>query len=232
MAEKIILLIIEDNLLLREGISSIIKRQPDIKVVSDTGQGKKPLQRIRELKPNVILLDLGLRSQSSLELIRTVKSDFPRTKVIVMDLAPTETEILMFVRAGASGFLLKDAPTSDFLKTIRAVAHGGKVLPSLMTGSLFSQIVEEAVGSMISPSRANEAVRMTKRERQVIFLIADGLSNKEIANKLRLSPYTVKSHVHNILEKLLLRSRVQIAQYALTNAELIKAGESISLIEE
>ncbi len=232
MADKIRLLIIEDNLLLREGISSIIKKQPDIRVVSDTGQGKKPLEKVRGLKPNVILLDLGLRSQSSLELVKKVKSDFPRTKVIVMDLAPTEAEILMFVRAGVSGFLLKDAPTSDFLKTIRAVAHGGKVLPSLMTGSLFSQIVEEAVGSLIPPSRANQAVRMTKRERQVILLIADGLSNKEIANKLRLSPYTVKSHVHNILEKLLLRSRVQIAQYALTNTDLMKAGESISLIDE
>jgi DNA-binding NarL/FixJ family response regulator len=213
VAEKIRLLIIEDNLLLREGLSEIIKRQTDIKVLSEPGSRRKPLQNIRELKPNVLLLDLGLRNQSSLELVRIVRSDFPRTKVIVMDLAPTETEILMFVRAGVSGFLLKDAPTSDFLKTIRAVAHGKKVLPSLMAGSLFSQIVEEAVGSLIPPSRVIEAVRMTKRERQVILLIAEGLSNKEIASKLHLSPYTVKSHVHNILEKLALHSRLQIAVF-------------------
>ncbi len=232
VAEKIRLLIIEDNLLLREGLSTIIRNQPDIKLVSEKGSKKKPLRMIRELKPRVLLLDLGLRNQSSLELVKTVRLDLPETKVIVMDLAPTEADILMFVRAGVSGFVLKDAATSDFLKTIREVAHGKKVLPSLMTGSLFSQIVEEGVTGSISPSRVNEAVRMTKRERQVILLIADSLSNKEIAHKLHLSPYTVKSHVHNILEKLLLRSRVDIAKYALTNAEMMKVDEEISFIDE
>ena len=231
LAEKIRVLIIEDNPLLREGISSIIRKQSDIRVVSEKGRGSKPLEKIRDLKPNVLLLDLGLRSQSSLEIVKVVKTDFPQTKVIVMDLVPTEVEILMFVRAGVSGFVLKDATTADFLKTIRAVAHGKKILPPLMTGSLFSQIVEQAINGAIPP-RVIEAVRMTKRERQVILLIADGLSNKEIASKLHLSTYTVKSHVHNILEKLLLQSRVQIAKYALTNSELMKAEESISLIEE
>ncbi|MGO9482833.1 MAG: LuxR C-terminal-related transcriptional regulator [Candidatus Kryptoniota bacterium] len=232
MAEKIRILIIEDNPLLREGISSIIKRQPDIKVVSEGGSARKPLQKIRDLKPNLLLLDLGLRDYSSLEIVKSVKADCPDTKVIVMDLAPTEADILMFVKAGVSGFVLKGATTVDFLKTIRSVAHGRKVLPQLMTGSLFSQIVEQAVTSTIPAPRVIEAVRMTKRERQVIELIADGLSNKEIASNLHLSTYTVKSHVHNILEKLLLRSRVQIATYALTNADVVKAEESVSLIDE
>lgn len=232
MAQKIRILIIEDNPLLREGISSIIKKQSDIRVVSDTpGSRKKPLLKIRDLKPNVLLLDLGLRNQSSLEIVKSVRSDFPGTKVIVMDLAPSEADILLFVREGVSGFVLKGASTEDFLRTIRGVAQGKKILPPVMTGSLFSQIVEQAVSGKIPP-RVIEAVRMTKRERQVILLIADGMSNKEIANKLHLSTYTVKSHVHNILEKLLLRSRVQIAKYALTNSELMKAGEDISLIEE
>lgn len=231
MAEKIRLLIIEDNPLLREGISAIIKRQSDIKVVSAPGSGKKPIQKISELKPNVLLLDLGLRNQSSLELVRKVRSDSPGIKIIIMDLAPTESDILLFVRAGVSGFVLKGASTEDFLKTIRAVAHGKPVLPQLMTGSLFSQIVAQAVKGPLPP-RVIESVRMTKRERQVILLIANGLSNKEIADKLHLSTYTVKSHVHNILEKLLLRSRLQIAKYALTNSELMKAEDSISLIDE
>ncbi len=231
MAERIRVLIIEDNPLLRAGISAIVKRQPDIRVVSEKGQSKKPLQQIRDLNPTVLLLDLGLRNLSSLEIVKTVKKDFPQTKVIVMDLVPTEAEILMYVREGVSGFVLKDATTADFLRTIRAVARGKKVLPPLMTGSLFSQIVEQAVNGTIPP-RMIEAVRMTKRERQVILLIADGLANKEIANKLHLSTYTIKSHVHNILEKLLLQSRVQIAKYALTNSELMKVEESISLIEE
>ncbi len=231
MAEKIRLLIIEDNPLLREGISAIIKRQSDMRVVSKPGSTRKPMQVIRDLKPNVLLLDLGLRSQSSLELVKKVRSEIPDTRVIVMDLAPTQADLLLFVRAGVSGFVLKDAATPDFLKTIRAVARGKKILPPLMTGSLFSQIVEQALTGAIAP-RVVEAVKMTKRERQVILLIADSLSNKEIAHKLHLSPYTVKSHVHNILEKLLLRSRVQIAKYALTNAEMMKADEEISFIGE
>ncbi len=231
MADKIRLLIIEDNPLLREGISAIVKRQADIRVVSESGSRKRPTQMICDLKPNVLLLDLGLRNQNSLDIVRIVGTDFPQVKVIVMDLAPTEADILLFVHAGVSGFVLKGATTEDFLKTIRSVARGKKVLPQLMTDSLFSQIVEQAVDGRITP-RVAEAVRMTRRERQVILLIADGLSNKEIANKLHLSTYTVKSHVHNILEKLLLRSRVQIAKYALTNSQLMKAEESISLIEE
>lgn len=230
VAEKIRLLIVEDNSLLREGISAIVRRQPDMNVLSEPGSNKKLLQKIREFKPNVLLLDLGLKYQSNLELVKMIKSDFLGTKVIGMDLAPTEADILMYVQAGVSGFVLKDAATSDFLKTIRAVARGKKVLPSIMTGSLFSQIVEDAVTSLVPPSRVIEAVRMTKRERQVILLVADGLSNKEIAYKLHLSPYTVKSHVHNILEKLLLRTRFQIAKYALANSEAMRTEESISFI--
>jgi len=231
VAKKTRILIIEDNPLLREGISAIIKRQPDIRVVSEPGSRKKPLQKIRDLKPDILLLDLGLRGQNSLELVKTVKAHFQQTRVIVMDLAPTEADILVFVREGVSGFVLKGASTKDFLKTIRGVSHGKKILPPLMTESLFSQIVEQAVSGPMSP-RIIEAVRMTKREREVILLIADGMSNKEIATSLHLSTYTVKSHVHNILEKLLLHSRVQLAKYALTNSELMKAEEAISLIEE
>lgn len=149
MAEKIRVLIIEDNPLLRVGISAIIKRQSDIKVVSERGSGKNPLHKIRDLKPNVVLLDLGLRSRSSLEIARTVRTDFSETKVIVMDFAPTELDMLMFVRAGVSGFVLKDATTADFLKTIRAVAHGKKILPPLMTGSLFLKL-----SSRQSPARS------------------------------------------------------------------------------
>jgi len=107
------------------------------------------------------------------------------------------------------------------------------VLPSLLTGSLFSQIVEHAVnGARGSSSKLMESVRMTKRERQVIDLISDGMTNKEIAQKLHLSPYTVKSHVHNILEKLALHTRVQIAKYAHTSESFQAIADTVSLINE
>ena len=116
-------------------------------------------------------------------------------------------------RAGVSGFILKDANIAEFYKTIRSVYKGEEVLPPHLTGSLFSQIVENAILTT-KPSVIAESVLMTKRERQVIELISDGKSNKEIAQALHVSTYTVKSHVHNILEKLALNTRLQIANYA------------------
>ena len=133
-----------------------------------------------------------------------------------MDLVPLQEDVLIFVQAGVSGFILKDATVDDFLKTIRSVKDGAKVLPPHLTESLFSQIIEKAVNESNS-LKVIDAVKMTKRERQVIELVADGLTNKEIAQSLHLSTFTVKSHIHNILEKLALHTRVQIAKYAHTS---------------
>ena len=229
--KKIKLLLIEDNRLLREGITAMIKEQPDLKVVAALGTSENILKKINTLKPNVTLLDLGLRSQNSLQVVKSVKKNFSGVKIIVMDLVPVQEEVFEFVQAGVSGFILKDATVDDFLRTIRSVAGGNKVLPPHLTGSLFSQIVEHAVSG---PKKFSliKSVRMTKREKQVIELIADGLTNKEIAQKLHLSTYTVKSHVHNILEKLALHTRVQIAKYAHTTEGYQDIADSISLIDD
>lgn len=228
---KIRLLLLEDNRLLREGIIAVIDGQPDLKVVASFGDCSKALQSIGTSKPNVLLLDLGLRNQNSLQVVKSVKKNFPAIEIIVMDLIPLESDVLDFVKAGVSGFILKDATTDDFLKTIRTVALGGKVLPQHLTESLFSQIVEFAINHS-KPSTLIESVRMTKREKQVIELVSDGLTNKEIAQKLHLSTYTVKSHIHNILEKLALHTRVQIAKYVHTSDSNETINDQISLIEE
>jgi two-component system response regulator DegU len=231
--KRIRLLLIEDNRLLRDGITSMFKEHGDIRVVAAFGTNENIFQKMRNFKPNVMLLDLGLRGQNSLQLVKTVKTSSPAMKVIVMDLIPTQEDVLEFVRAGVSGFILKDATIEDFLRTIRSVAQGAKVLPSLLTGSLFSQIIEHAVnGTRGTSSKLMESVRMTKRERQVIELVSDGMSNKEIAQMLHLSTYTVKSHVHNILEKLALRSRVQIANYAHTSEKFRDIASTITLMNE
>ncbi|OGU48910.1 MAG: hypothetical protein A2080_15515, partial [Ignavibacteria bacterium GWC2_36_12] len=189
--KKIRLLLIEDNRLLREGILAILKNQADIKIVSTSGNNENTVLKIHKLKPNVILLDLGLRNQNSLHVIEMVKKEFPKTNVIIMDLAPVQADILQYVKAGASGFILKDATLDDFLVTIKSVAEGFKVLPPILTDSLFSQIVEHAVkGGKV---KLKDAIRMTRREREVIEHIADGLSNKEIGQKLHVSTYTIRS---------------------------------------
>ncbi len=229
--KKISILVIEDNRLLREGIAAMISEQNDLKVSATFGDCTKALQFIRQSQPNIVLLDLGLRNQNSLKLAKVIKKDFQKVKVIVMDLVPLQEDLLVFVQAGVSGFILKEATVDDFLRTIRSVAGGAKVLPPHLTESLFSQIVGKAVIES-KPSKLVEYVKMTKRERQVIDLVADGLTNKEIAQKLHLSTYTVKSHIHNILEKLALHTRVQIANYARTSDDYSAAVKSISLIEE
>jgi DNA-binding NarL/FixJ family response regulator len=231
MKEKIRLLLIEDNRLLREGLTTMLKKQQDISVVETVGNGENIVAMMKKYKPEVLLLDLGLRSRSSLNLVKLVKKNFPSSKVIIMDLIPSQADVLEFVQAGVSGFILKDATVSDFLKTIRSVADGLKVLPSNLTGSLFSQIVEHAINGS-NPSILIGSVRMTKREKQVIELISEGYTNKEIAQKLHLSTYTVKSHVHNILEKLALNTRVQIAKYAHDTRKTKSASDDISLLDD
>jgi DNA-binding NarL/FixJ family response regulator len=210
---KIRLLLVEDNRLLREGLTAMLNEQPDIEVVAAFGNGKEAvLKAAQELKPQIILLDLGLKGQNSLRLVESVKKDYSKVKVIVMDLMPVQADMIEFVKAGVSGFILKEATFEDFVGTIRTVAAGVSVLPPSLTGSLFSQIIETVAGE--GKASLIESVRMTKREREVIELIAEGLSNKEIAQRLNIATYTVKSHVHNILDKLALHTRLQVASYA------------------
>jgi len=145
--KNIRLLLVEDDPLLRDGILALLKRQKDIQVVAASGNKENTILKIHSLKPNVVLLDLGLRSQSSLQVVKMVKKEFPASKVIVMDIAPVPADIKQFVKAGASGFILRDVTVDEFLRTIRAVAEGEKILPPLLPESLFAQIVEYALKS-------------------------------------------------------------------------------------
>jgi DNA-binding NarL/FixJ family response regulator len=157
------------------------------------------------------LPDIGLRRGDSLRIATQTREEFPGAKVIIMDLLPAHEDIVEYVNAGVSGFIMKDATLDELVSTIRAVAAGENVLPLTMVNSLFSQIAMEAIER--GRPDVMESVKMTPRERQVINLIADGLSNKEIAANLHVAVHTVKSHVRNVMEKLTLHSRLQIAAY-------------------
>jgi len=212
VAKKISVVVIEDNRLVREGITAMLADLPDLKVVAAVDRADAALPRVRELKPEVVLLDAALGDHDSHRLAASVKDAVPEARVIVMDLLPEPEEVLDFVNMGVSGFIAKDATVEDFVSTVRSVAGGTAVLPPPLTGTLFSHIARLAVGR--KTSELLKAVRMTERERSVFDLIADGLSNKEIAQHLHLATNTVKGHVHNILEKLALHTRLQIAAYA------------------
>jgi len=202
--------VIEDNRLVREGITALLNHLPDLRVVA--GSDSDDTSGLTTLAPQVVLLDLGLRNGDSLRVAEKVLKELPTSKVIVMDLLPAREDIVEFVNAGVSGFIMKDATLDDLARTIRSVAEGVNILPPQMTGTLFSQIARDAVAR--GGPEVLESVQMTPRERQVINLIAEGLSNKEIASRLHIATHTVKSHVRNVMEKLMLHTRLQIAAYA------------------
>lgn len=209
--DTISIVLIEDNRMLREGLATLIREQPGFMVLAASADIIEALQKVREAVPRVVLVDFGLQNHDSLRLTATLHREVPAAKVIVMGLLPLHEDIADFVRAGASGFVMKEASLEEFLGTIRLVANGTDVLPTQLTGSLFSQIAQRAIQGGKSP--VLEAVKLTQRERQVVELIGEGLSNKEIAARLHVAVHTVKSHVHNVLEKLALHTRLEVAAF-------------------
>jgi DNA-binding NarL/FixJ family response regulator len=205
------LIVVEDNRLMREGLTAMLDEQTGFRVVASLGTGDTILKGKR-VRGDVVLLDVGLRSQSSLKLVSALRTRHPALKVIVMDLAPTQSTLMEYVSAGVSGFVLKDATFASLIHTIKEVARGENVLPPLLTSSLFSQIAD--IAARRGKGNPFRFVKMTSREREVVELIAEGLSNKEIAVRLHLAVDTVKSHVHNVLEKLALHTRLEIASYS------------------
>ncbi len=211
-------LLVEDNRLLREGATAILNEEPDIKAISVGGMNGDALNKARTFKPNVLLLDIGLRNLNCVKIVQSMRKELPKVEIVVMDLIPVHAEVAEFVKEGVSGFIMKDATLHDFLNTIRTVAKGVKVLPPPLTSTLFSHIVEHALQSG-QKSKILKSVKMTKREQEVIELIAKGKSNKQIAEMLFIAVHTVKSHVHNILEKLALHTRLELAHYTFESGD-------------
>jgi two-component system nitrate/nitrite response regulator NarL len=205
------IVLIEDNRLLREGLEAMIRSQPEFTILASCSDAETALPIVRADRPDVVLVDFGLEDSDSLVLTATVRTEVPEARVIVMGILPLQEDVANFVQAGACGFLMKDASFEDFFATVRAVAQGAEVLPPALTNTLFSQIARGSVGG--NSASLLESVRLTGRERQVVELLGEGLSNKEIAARLQIAVHTVKSHVHNVLEKLALRSRLEVAAY-------------------
>ena len=209
--KKIRILVIEDNRVLRDGIAPKLNQQTDMHVIATIGSGNNILLKASQANPEIILMDLSFTSFKESSVVESIRNKMPDTKVVGMGFVPTQSDIVEFVEAGASGFILKSATVKEFLGTIRSVAQGEKILPPSLTGSLFTHVLEIALKK--KKGKLSNVVQMTKREREIIILISDGLSNKEIAQQLAIATHTVKSHVHNIMEKLALHTRLQIAKF-------------------
>jgi DNA-binding NarL/FixJ family response regulator len=198
--------IVNDNRVACDALASMLEQVPDMRPVARTEADPALLA---DANAQVLVLDAEL--QESVQHVVALKSAHPDAKVVVMDLGPSLGDISEFVKAGASGFILKDADFDEFVGTIREVAAGKTVFPARVTDSLLSRMTREAGGSR--EKRLARKACMTPREHDVSDLIGAGLSNGEIARRLGVSCDTVKSHVRNIMAKLALHSRLQIAAY-------------------
>ncbi len=204
--------LIGDNNLVGEGIAALLNQYVDLNVVyGHASDSSTPIERV---SPQVVLIDIGSQRGDSLREVARARHEFPDVKVIVMDQLPLHEDVVEFVNAGVSGFIMKDVTVDELVHTIHLVESGANVLPPAMLNTLFSQMARETM--VRPPDAVPGSVRMTAREQEVIQLIAAGLGNKEIAARLNIATHTVKTHVRNVMEKLTLHTRLQIAAFALS----------------
>jgi DNA-binding NarL/FixJ family response regulator len=200
--------IADDQPMMRAGFKAVLESAGDITVVAEAGTGEEAIKAAREHRPDVVLMDIRMPVMDGIEATRRL----PGQRVLILTTFGLDEYIIDALRAGASGFLLKDAPTQEVLAAVRAVAAGDAVLSATVTRQLLDQVARRLPAAV---SRTPDEIDLlTEREQEVLRMLAAGLSNAEIAEALVLSEATVKSHVSRILGKLGLRDRVQAVIYA------------------
>jgi two-component system NarL family response regulator len=212
MNEPIRVFIVDDNRLLREGLVSMLAEQEGLVVIGAAASGRKALEQIRSLRPEVTLIDIGMPGKDGIEVTQELRRDLPEVKVVILGMVDVTDEIMACIEAGAAGYVLKEASFDYLVETIRSVHRGESFVSPQMAASLFSRIAELA-GERL-PRIARSSIKLTGRELEIINLIAEGLPNKEIAYRLSIEEQTVKNHIHNILDKLQLHNRLEAVQYA------------------
>lgn len=209
------IVLVDDQELLRMGFRMVLDAQPDLELVGEAGDGDEALEVVARLEPDVVLMDVRMPGMDGVETTRRLVERGGHSRVIILTTFDLDEYAYAALRAGASGFLLKDAQPADLLSAIRAVASGDSVVAPSTTRRLLASLVHQ----LPAPGRAAPVADplladVTPREREVLIAVARGLSNAEIAEELVLSEATVKTHVGRVLAKLELRDRVQIVVYA------------------
>ncbi len=210
--DTIRVLIVDDHALFRSGVKALLARQPGIEVVGEAGDGLEGVKRAKALRPDVVLLDLHMPGMSGREAVRVIQDEAPGSRVLMLTVSEDADDLLDTLKAGATGYLLKNIEADYLVDSIRRAARGESVMSPQMTGKLVSGLKSLARGDAAGAPEERE--RLTPREREILALLARGASNKEIARDLDLAESTVKIHVQHILRKLNLSSRVQAAVYA------------------
>ena len=202
------ILVIDDHPLMRKGILQLIALEDSLRLAGEAGDGQRGLELARQLRPDLILLDLNLRGLSGMDTLRALKAADLDARVIILTVSDSEEDVVAALRLGADGYLLKDMEPEEVLESLKTAARGQIVL-----GERVAAILADALRHESQP-RPIDSVKLTEREREILSLVAAGHSNKLIARKLKITEGTVKVHVKHLLRKLNLDSRVEAAVWA------------------
>lgn len=207
-------LIIDDQEIMSQGLKALLNREEDIDIIGTASNGEEGYRKTIELQPHVILMDMNMPVMDGVEATRIIKETFPKIKIIVLTTFNDDEYIFNSLKYGASGYLLKDATPTEIAQSIRLVYEGGAMIQpavALRVIQQFNRLNKE------HDNKVDLSIHLTKREMKISSLVSQGKNNKEIASELFLSEGTVKNHITNILEKLNLRDRTQLAIYILKN---------------
>jgi DNA-binding NarL/FixJ family response regulator len=205
-------MIVADHRLFGECLASVLARCESFTVLAVVQTAEDALRHMHACPADVVLLDVHLPPTTGLPLVKQLAHDFPRTRVLLLGVTEAETQLQAYVEAGASGCVLKDTPFHDLQSAIELVFRGETVCSPYIAHAMFARLSELAQTS--ASSRMHEPMILSDRELEILQLIAEGWSNRQIANHLYLSPHTVKNHVHNILKKLRVQRRLEAIKYA------------------
>ena len=215
----------DDQVLLRAGLRALLDAEPDLTVLGEASDGREAVELVRALRPDVVLMDIRMPGTDGLEATRLVSADpdLAGTRVIVLTTFDLDEYVFEAIRSGASGFLVKDTEPTELLRAVRAVAAGDALLSPRVTRRLIGEFATRSRPTAVAAARRLAA--LTEREREVVALVGEGLSNDEIAERLVLSPATAKTHVSRAMVKLHLRDRAQVVVLAYESG-LVRPGWS------
>jgi DNA-binding NarL/FixJ family response regulator len=211
-AEQLRVLIVDDHALFRRGLQMVLRQEADIEVVGEAADGNEAVEKAQETMPDVILMDVRMPRRTGIEAAQQIKELLPHVKILMLTISDEEADLYDAIKAGASGYLLKEIPIDEVASAIRSVFAGQSRLSPSMAAKLLGEFA--AMSKRAEETRPFPAPRLTDREMEVLRLVAQGLNNRDIAGKLFISENTVKNHIRNILEKLHLHSRIQAVAYA------------------
>jgi DNA-binding NarL/FixJ family response regulator len=203
--DRIRVLLVDDHQLFRRGVASLLSGREDIEVVGEANNGAEAVERAGELMPDVILMDIKMPGLDGLAATKQLKAEMPYVRIMMLTVSETDEDLFEAIKAGASGYLLKNVDPDYLIASVQQVQRGEVPLAPTMAAKILRELTAPAETSVQA---------LTGRERQVLELLAGGLANKEIAFQLKISENSVKNHLRNILEKLHLQNRVQAALYA------------------